>query len=131
VWRRSSARLDYWEVHVLVTEEMVREIARYGTIRKPNEACGLILGDRIIELRNASQLDRTWNYWLGLPCNILSQLRIANADLTQFTAGNYIIWHTHPQGLIGPSPGDMETKIKGVEYLVVTLTEDGPMAARF
>jgi proteasome lid subunit RPN8/RPN11 len=34
---------------------------------------------------------------------------------------HFIVWHTHPSGNIGPSKGDMDTKIEGFQYLVVTM----------
>lgn len=116
---------------MLVSKRAIQEIARYGTIRKPNEACGLLLRGRVVELRNASELDKTWNYSLGGGQAIVQQLRALEIDLTELIAGEYLIWHTHPSGLIGPSAGDMETRIDGLEYLVVALTENGPEAARF
>lgn len=114
-----------------VTDRMVEEVARYGTIRKPNEACGLIVAERVVELRNASEEDRTWNYRLGTAGSIVNQLRQVRVDLSEYLRGGCIVWHTHPNGLVGPSAGDMEHRIEGVEYLVVALTNDGPMAARF
>jgi proteasome lid subunit RPN8/RPN11 len=34
---------------------------------------------------------------------------------------HFIVWHTHPSGNIGPSKGDMDSKIQGFQYLVVTM----------
>jgi proteasome lid subunit RPN8/RPN11 len=31
------------------------------------------------------------------------------------------VWHTHPGGLVGPSSGDLEHAVTGVNYLVVTV----------
>ena len=109
----------------------VEEIARYGVIRRPEEACGLLLAGRVVELRNVSPLDRSCNYSFGTVEDIVRQLRTAQVDLARVSAGDYVVWHTHPKGLIGPSPGDMEDRIDGLEYLVVALTDDGPVAARF
>jgi proteasome lid subunit RPN8/RPN11 len=35
------------------------------------------------------------------------------------------IWHSHPSGLVGPSRADMQKRIEGVAYLVVTIESDG------
>jgi proteasome lid subunit RPN8/RPN11 len=41
------------------------------------------------------------------------------------------LWHTHPGGNIGPSPGDMQKRLEGVAYLVVAITEAGPVPTWF
>lgn len=84
----------------------------------------------MVELSNESDQDRTCHYSLGSPEGIVRQLRTAEVDLSQTSQG-FLVWHTHPSGLIGPSPTDMEWKVEGMEYLVVTVTEDGPVPARF
>lgn len=42
-----------------------------------------------------------------------------------------IIWHTHPDGGIGPSREDMQAKPPKATFLVVALTPEGPIPALF
>lgn len=35
-----------------------------------------------------------------------------------------VVWHSHPQGNIGPSRGDLQVKKPGIPYLVVSLNPD-------
>lgn len=41
------------------------------------------------------------------------------------------VWHTHPAGNIGPSKRDMHYRDPEVSYLVVALTEKGPIPTWF
>lgn len=34
-----------------------------------------------------------------------------------------IVWHTHPSGFVGPSRGDMQNRVEGLKYLVVSLPD--------
>lgn len=42
---------------------------------------------------------------------------------TDLPMDHFIVWHTHPGGNIGPSKGDMTTKVEGFQYLVVTMPD--------
>jgi proteasome lid subunit RPN8/RPN11 len=32
-----------------------------------------------------------------------------------------VIWHTHPSGNVGPSRGDLDHKLAGLSYLVISI----------
>lgn len=116
---------------MLVTDKTLGEIARLGTLRKPEEACGLLFaGGVVVELENESELDKEHNYALGPLPSVLRQLREAGVT-DQMFEGQYVVWHTHASGMIGPSPIDMQYRVKGVQYLVVALTEAGPVPAKY
>jgi proteasome lid subunit RPN8/RPN11 len=99
---------------------VIPRIIEIGLDELPNEACGVIVPD----------LERTPDTWV-------TQLRNRAPSPTNAFAidvatihglvrdkelwADVIIWHTHPGGNIGPSEGDMRTKVEGVNYLVVTL----------
>lgn len=116
---------------MLVTDRVVAQIARCGITRKPEEACGLVFADgRVLELQNETELDRTCNWRFGPVTSVVRQIREAGIEDFMFET-SYLVWHTHPRGLIGPSSEDLRHRVKGVEYLVVTLTEDGPVPVRY
>ena len=95
----------------------IRRIRDYGIEAAPEEACGVLVnemdGVRVVQMLNRAE-DRTSGY------------RIDPAMLRQLSMkpkswAHVAIWHTHPGGNVGPSPGDLEHKIHGVQYLVVTV----------
>ncbi len=109
---------------------MVAKIAKIGLKRSPNEACGLILGTgTVVELENKTPGDKTCNWKFGSLESIVTRLEKVN--LQAKLCESYIVWHTHPGGLIGPSSEDLSYRVKGVDYLVVTLTEDNPVGVRY
>lgn len=78
----------------------------------------------------------------------------ASPDGQAFDRLGVVIWHVHPgdysssshhnsssqpydsprfihAGTIGPSSKDLASRIAGMDYLVVTLTDDGPVAVRY
>lgn len=56
-----------------------------------------------------------------------SDILLELEGLAQELSGNELhriaFWHTHPQGNVGPSAGDMRDRIEGASYLVVALQE--------
>lgn len=116
---------------MLVTDRVVSQIAKVGTVRKPEEACGLAFADgRVLELQNETELDRTCNWQFGPMTSVVRQIREAGILDFMFES-EYLVWHTHPRGLVGPSSEDLHYRVKGVEYLVVTLTETGFVPVRY
>jgi proteasome lid subunit RPN8/RPN11 len=124
---------EYWPA-ILVTPEIVARIAAIGAQRRPQEACGILLGfDHLVELPNTSE-DPEHAYVIA---------RDAIVDAIQLWYGqhgpipaedlldphptliNLIVWHTHPNGFVGPSRGDMQCREDGCKYLVVSLP--GPL----
>lgn len=99
---------------------VVPRIMEIGQLRKPMEACGVVVPD-------LSEAPRDWVKELTnrspSPHNAYD---IDPATITDLLAapeiwGNVLIWHTHPSGHVGPSRGDMHARIDGLKYLVVTL----------
>lgn len=116
---------------MLVTDRMVAHIARLGMTRKPEEACGLAFVDgRILELSNESDQDRTCTWQFGPMPSVVRQIREAGISDFMFES-EYLVWHTHPRGLIGPSSEDLLHRVRGVDYLVVTLTEGAAVPVRY
>lgn len=109
-----------------VSEQALDEIARIGYLRAPAEACGLLLtsphrGRSVVELPNRSLNAHDSFQFFGSD---------AKVELADYDDG-VIIWHTHPRGLVGPSRDDMKTRHEEFWYLVVALTEDGPVPTFF
>lgn len=104
----------------LATPESVEEILGIGRERQPQEACGVILPrDRVFELPNVSE-DPTGSYAIDTQdlLNLLGRTEGIPPDIERH---QIIIWHTHPDGNVGPSSRDMQTKAEGFQYLVVAL----------
>lgn len=109
-----------------VTDKALGEIARIGHLRAPNEACGLLLvnphrGRSVVELPNRSLQPLDSYLFYGSD---------AHLELEGYEAG-FVIWHTHPGGNIGPSRDDMRTRHPQFWYLVVALTDSGPIPTFF
>lgn len=109
-----------------LSDDALASIGRIGHLRAPNEACGLLLvtphrGRSIVELPNRSKTPLDSYMFYG------SDARI---ELEGYDDG-FVIWHTHPGGGIGPSRDDMKTRHAEFWYLVVALTETGPVATFF
>lgn len=95
----------------------IRRILDYGIEAAPEEACGILVneyqGIRVVQMLNRAE-DRTEGYRID-PA-MLRQLALKPESWAHVA-----IWHTHPGGHVGPSPGDLEHKLNGVNYLVVTV----------
>lgn len=98
-------------------ESACSRIRDLGIEAAPEEACGVLVneteGVRIVQMLNRAE-DRTSSY--RIDPKMLRTLALKPASWA-----HVVIWHTHPGGLVGPSPGDLEYKIQGVRYLVVTV----------
>lgn len=105
------------------------EIQRLGMAKTPCEAGGLIVPTDdmppslwIIELENISDSPHD---------TFLTDLGVAEERVKLRLEGcsdpaDVWLWHTHPGGHIGPSRMDMERRIEGVNYLVVSLPDGVP-----
>lgn len=107
----------------------MEEIERIGLKRAPNEACGLLLGARgkqttVVELPNRSLTPFNGYVLDGQDMKLAVE---AHGDIVEAAAA----WHTHPQGLVGPSRRDMEHRPNEVPMLVVALTEEGAVPVWF
>lgn len=84
--------------------------------RAPHEAVGLIFPDgRVEELTNQSDTPET--RFEVHKAEVVSKLD----DLSM--AEDVILWHSHPNGGVGPSRIDMQQKTPFADHLVVALVE--------
>lgn len=109
--------LDIQRIALPTLESAYDAIFGLGMEEAPNEACGLIVnetrGIQVISLTNRAE-DPARSY------------RIDNETLRSLalkpkTWAHVAVFHTHPGGLVGPSPEDLEHKISTVKYVVVTI----------
>jgi proteasome lid subunit RPN8/RPN11 len=103
---------------------VVPRIIELGMAEAPREACGLVIpcldeppDEWVRPLRNrhphpeqAYEIDPLTVK--GLLEDLQRQERVWE---------DVLIWHTHPQGQVGPSKGDMDYRHLGLKYLVVSL----------
>lgn len=91
----------------------------------PAEACGIITPDsRVVELPNSHPTSPEDAFVItteDLIDAIYDYVDRTNTDPETLDRSQFVVWHTHPSGLIGPSRGDLRAKIEGFRYLVVTL----------
>jgi proteasome lid subunit RPN8/RPN11 len=78
-------------------------------------------GSQVIELPNRS-LNGSNSYTIW-PDDVEVALGEWAHRVDQIAREAVGVWHTHPSGLIGPSRLDMQKRIDGVAYLVVSLGE--------
>ena len=120
---------------IILTPDMLVEIGRIGELRKPNEACGVLLPipmrNRVVwEVPNRAE-DGTDKFEMHSD-DVVIMLEEWAADNAQYAVWeNIVLWHTHPSGSIGPSKADLENKIEKCGNLVVSLTDSGPVATWF
>ena len=100
-----------------ITEGPVeRELRRKALVAAPYEVAGLITNTGvIIDLPNHAE-EPTKNFEIRKG-DILSALRMNEIeDLADLT-----LWHSHPNGGVGPSRIDMQQKVPFLNHLVVTI----------
>lgn len=107
-----------------VSPEVVEQILRIGKDREPRESCGVVLPDsRVVELRNSSSTPS--NSFVITSEDLLDAINDyvdrSGVDPSELTRGHFIIWHTHPAGVVGPSAGDLRERLPGFLYVVITL----------
>ena len=104
--------------------EVVSQILLVGKAEEPNEACGVITPDStVVRLPNTSPSPQT-SYVVAsedLINAIDEYLERTGREAETLQREQFIIWHTHPGGVVGPGPGDMRERLPGFQYLVVTL----------
>lgn len=105
-------------------EVVVPKIRELGLAERPKEACGIVIPDLkksvedwVLQLVNRAAHPTT-SYEIdpevvrGLSEDLLRAEQVWE---------DVVIWHTHPSGHVGPSEGDMRSRIEGLKYLVVSL----------
>lgn len=107
-----------------VSPEIVDRVLRYGRAEEPREACGIITPDSVVvKLPNSSE-SPTNSYVISTEdlVNALQEyVDRVGAHPADLPTDAFIVWHTHPSGQVGPSKGDMQTKIGNFQYLVITM----------
>lgn len=104
--------------------EVVDQVLRFGRAEDPNEACGVITPDSMVVLLPNSSPSPNNSYVIAtedLVNEIEAYVTRSGVDPARLTRAHFMVWHTHPGGVIGPGPGDFRTKLEGFPYLVVTL----------
>lgn len=92
------------------------------------EACGILTPDQEITVLPNRSTDPGSSYVIGnedLIEAIADYIERSGVDPEEVTREHVLIWHTHPSGNIGPSRGDMQSRVDGFMYGVVTLP-NGP-----
>lgn len=109
--------------------EIVDQILSLGMEALPAEACGIITPDlQVVELPNCHPTSKEDAFVIDaedLVDAIAAYIERSGVDPNSLSREHFMVWHTHPSGHVGPSKGDMEHRIEGFQYLVVTLP-DGP-----
>ena len=119
---------------VMVLEKsMVDEITRIGRERMPCEAAGILLPikwrqQQVWELPNRSKTPHDSFEMHGEDIAILLRDFLEEHPEDEIWS-DVVIWHTHPQGNIGPSKYDLDNRIPDLKCLVVSLLKDGEAKA--
>lgn len=107
-----------------VSPEIVDQIFHHGQVEDPKEACGVVLPDsRVVQLPNSSS-SPTSSFVISEEdlVNVLNDyVAQSGVDPYELQREHFVIWHTHPSGIVGPSPGDLRERHSGFQYVVVTL----------
>lgn len=116
-------------IKLFLSPEMVSEITRIGLDAYPSEACGVLLptplneawGEigKVVQLPNRS-LQHHDHYALD-PDDVAVAIGDWAHSVTFEQRDSVAVWHTHPQGNIGPSKTDLDKKHPDIAYLVVAL----------
>ena len=101
--------------------EQLDEMARLGQVASPRETGGVLLAGVLIEMPNQSSEEDLYSF-------LIDDLEQVIGDAT---IDEVLFWHTHPGGNIGPSKYDLERRLEGFQYMVVALTPEGPVPARY
>lgn len=107
-----------------VSPEIVDQVFEYGRAEEPNEACGVITPDSMVTLLPNSSPSPKNSFVIATKdlVNAMNEyLERSEVHPTILTREHFIIWHTHPGGVVGPGPGDLRERLPGFQYLVVSL----------
>lgn len=107
-----------------VSPEIIDQVLRYGRAEDPNEACGIVTPDSEVTLLPNTSTSPTDSFVISsedLVNAIERYVRRTGVNPELLNREHFIIWHTHPGGVVGPSAGDLRERIEGFQYLVVTL----------
>lgn len=107
-----------------VSPEIVDQVLKLAEAEEPNEACGVITPDsKVMQLPNSSPSPH--NSFVIAPEDLVNAIQDfvarSECDPRSLTREHFIIWHSHPSGLVGPSRGDMTHRFAGFQYVVISL----------
>ena len=107
-----------------VSPEVVDRVLTYGRAEEPNEACGIVTPDSVVVKLPNSSPSPTDSYVIAtqdLVDALHEYMERSQANPADLPMDCFIVWHTHPSGLIGPSKGDVSNKVGEFQYVVVTM----------
>lgn len=97
-----------------------------------DEAVGLLYRapgepEVVVELHNIS--DEPTTSYIVPTASIEKGLRLITGldDVTEVPETDVVLWHSHPTGALGPSRKDMQTKLPGLRYAVVTVNDENEL----
>lgn len=88
-------------------------------MRAPREACGILFSGIVVELPNYAETDGEYTI-KGLDV-VVAVKDICEGSREEVNPSEILIWHTHPSGLVGPSEGDLSSRLEMFRYAVVSL----------
>jgi proteasome lid subunit RPN8/RPN11 len=103
----------------------IRSITRRAGLK---EAVGLLYrppGEVEIVLALDNLSDEPETSYTVSTASVKSALQLlVGDDWTEVEEADFVVWHSHPSGLKGPSLRDMRTKLPGLRYAVVVVDSD-------
>lgn len=106
----------------VLEDKLLGQLRDMAISRLPQEAVGLILpNDQVVELINLS--DYPLSSFAIQGKNLSNAIIEHGWPLTYETLKQTTIWHSHPNGGIGPSIRDLRAKVTPFSFLVVTLSD--------
>lgn len=106
-----------------ISPEVVDQVILFGRAEEPNETCGIVTPDsEVVELPNSST-SPTDSFVIAekdLVNAIEAYVERTGVNPEELTREHFIIWHTHPAGVVGPSAPDLKHRIEGFQYFVVS-----------
>lgn len=117
----------------VLDKTFVDKIYEIGMRRAPSEACGILLptahkGQRVWEMPNRHHEHH--DHFEMSTDDVLMELGGWFSNNEELW-GQVTVWHTHPEGVPGPSEVDRENRVEDCCNLIVALTESGPRPTWF
>ena len=94
-------------------------ILDFGLVNHPYEVCGLLIRHSEVDWELIQLENRSMN---PAESYIIDPETVKALSIDHDVWENHVwVWHTHPSGYIGPSPGDLKVQAPNVQYLVVSI----------
>jgi len=104
----------------IIGGELKRSLLRIALKRVPNEAVGIIYNDQAYELRNDSETpDHHFEFEVKDLRLLIMSLEVPILEVNEEVA----LWHSHPEGGVGPSRFDMQNRTPLKHHLVIALVD--------